>query len=397
MSITTKNAGRALGSIVAAGLGVGLLVSTPSPASAAATLTLDYTCTYPLINQQDLTVSVTVDVPNQVEAGVPTAPWDIDAINTVSATTTSGLALIGAKTIEGSAVAHTAVQAPGVDLPDVQVPVTVPVTAVPASGAFDVTATGQAPSLTFPQAGSGTIDVGNIDLVLTARNAAGDPIALPGGNPDGSFNAPCTVDPGQNQRLTTFPIVGDPGDNQAPTADDVTGSTTASKPVDLTLKGADADGDPLTYTAADASHGDVSVVGGVATYTPDAGFVGTDAFSYTVSDGTEETDATVTVEVTKASTTTKAKPATSKIRIGKPLPVRVTVTAPALKPAGPVTISRNGRKVASGTVRGGTAKVTVPSKVTKKLRKGKATFVVKYAGSTVTLGSQAKFAVRVVK
>lgn len=397
MSITTKNAGRALGSIVAAGLGVGLLVSTPSPASAAATLTLDYTCTYPLINQQDLTVSVTVDVPNQVEAGVPTAPWDIDAINTVSATTTSGLALIGAKTIEGSAVAHTAVQAPGVDLPDVQVPVTVPVTAVPASGAFDVTATGQAPSLTFPQAGSGTIDVGNIDLVLTARNSAGDPIALPGGNPDGSFNAPCTVDPGQNQRLTTFPIVGDPGDNQAPTADDVTGSTTASKPVDLTLKGADADGDPLTYTAADASHGDVSVVGGVATYTPDAGFVGTDAFSYTVSDGTEETDATVTVEVTKASTTTKAKPATSKIRIGKPLPVRVTVTAPALKPAGPVTISRNGRKVASGTVRGGTAKVTVPSKVTKKLRKGKATFVVKYAGSTVTLGSQAKFAVRVVK
>lgn len=397
MSITTKNAGRALGSIVAAGLGVGLLVSTPSPASAAATLTLDYTCTYPLINQQDLTVSVTVDVPNQVEAGVPTAPWDIDAINTVSATTTSGLALIGAKTIEGSAVAHTAVQAPGVDLPDVQVPVTVPVTAVPASGAFDVTATGQAPSLTFPQAGSGTIDVGNIDLVLTARNAAGDPIALPGGNPDGSFNAPCTVDPGQNQRLTTFPIVGDPGDNQAPTADDVTGSTTASKPVDLTLEGADADGDPLTYTAADASHGDVSVVGGVATYTPDAGFVGTDAFSYTVSDGTEETDATVTVEVTKAPTTTKAKPATSKIRIGKPLPVRVTVTAPALKPAGPVTISRNGRKVASGTVRGGTAKVTVPSKVTKKLRKGKATFVVKYAGSTVTLGSQAKFAVRVVK
>lgn len=397
MSITTKNAGRALGSIVAAGLGVGLLVSTPSPASAAATLTLDYTCTYPLINQQDLTVSVTVDVPNQVEAGVPTAPWDIDAINTVSATTTSGLALIGAKTIEGSAVAHTAVQAPGVDLPDVQVPVTVPVTAVPASGAFDVTATGQAPSLTFPQAGSGTIDVGNIDLVLTARNSAGDPIALPGGNPDGSFNAPCTVDPGQNQRLTTFPIVGDPGDNQAPTADDVTGSTTASKPVDLTLKGADADGDPLTYTAADASHGDVSVVGGVATYTPDAGFVGTDAFSYTVSDGTEETDATVTVEVTKAPTTTKAKPATSKIRIGKPLPVRVTVTAPALKPAGPVTISRNGRKVASGTVRGGTAKVTVPSKVTKKLRKGKATFVVKYAGSTVTLGSQAKFAVRVVK
>ena len=49
-------------------------------------------------------------------------------------------------------------------------------------------ATGQTPSLTFPAAGEGTIDIGALDLRMTARNAAGAPIGLPGGNEDGSFN-----------------------------------------------------------------------------------------------------------------------------------------------------------------------------------------------------------------
>jgi hypothetical protein len=396
---SSTHASRTLALIAAAGLGAGLLVGGgASPASAAASLTLDYTCTYPLINQQDLTVAIEVALPDHAEAGVPTAPFDIEAISTVSASTTSGLALIGAKTIEGSAVSHVDVQAPQVDLPDVQVPVTVAKTPVPASGAFDIPATGQTPSLTFPAPGTGTIDVGNLDLTMIARDGAGNPIALPGANPDGSFDAPCSVKPGQEQRLASFPIVGEPGDNQAPTATDVSGSTTASKAVDVSLAGADADGDPLTYTATDPANGAVAITtDGLATYTPDAGFVGTDTFSYSVSDGRAEATATATVEVAKAPTTTKAKPARPRVRIGKPIPVTVTVSAPALTPTGKVRITRNGTKVASATLSGGKAKLTIPKKVTKRLKKGKAKFVVKYAGSPVATGSKATFTVTMVK
>jgi hypothetical protein len=394
----TQQARRGLAVVVAGGLGAGLLVgSGAAPASAAANLTLDYSCTYPLINQQDLTVDITVDLPGSAEVGVPTAPFDIEAISTVSAGTTSGLALIGAKTIEGSAVSHVNVQAPQVNLPDVQVPVTGAKTAVPASGAFDVPATGQTPSLTFPVAGEGTIDVGNLDLRMIARNAAGDPIALPGGNPDGSFDAPCTVKPGQEQRLATFPILGDPSDNTPPTAAPVSASTTASRAVQLTLAGADADGDALSYGLTGPAHGAVTVAGDVVTYTPDDGFVGTDTFTYTASDGEAEAHADLTVEVTKAPTTTKARPATKRARIGKPLKVRVAVDAPALTPTGAVKVTRKGKVVAKGTLSDGKVVLTIPKKVTKRLKKGRASFVAKYAGSEITTSSKATFTVKMVR
>ncbi len=484
----TKHARRGLAVIAAGGLGAGLLVSSGvAPAAAAAALTLDYTCTYPLINQQDLTVDITVDLPAEAQVGVPTAPFDIEAINTISANTTSGLALIGAKTLEGTAVSHVNVQAPQVNLPDVQVPVTVHKVNVPASGAFEITATGETPSLTFPEVGEATIDLGILDLRMIARNAAGDPIALPGGNPDGSFNAPCTPKPGQNQRLAAFPIVGDPPPNTPPVANDVTAETATDTAVDITLDATDAEGDPLTYAAADPAHGTVSVTGDVATYTPDAGFtgtdtfdytaadaefddtatvtvtvsdgpsntppvaadvtgattaskpvaltlagsdadgdaltyaatgaangslsfagdqatytpddgfVGTDTFTYSVSDGLAEATADVTVEVAKAPTTTKARPVTRRAKIGKPLKVRVVTTAPALTPTGKVLITRKGKVVARGTLSDGKAVLTIRKMVTKKLKKGRATFVVKYAGSPVTTRSKATFSVRMVK
>ncbi|KAA1419352.1 hypothetical protein F0U44_13000 [Nocardioides humilatus] len=396
----TKRASRALAVAAAGGLGAVLLVGAGAPpASAAAELTLDYTCTYPLINQQSLTVAISVDLPASAEVGVPVGPFDIDATSTVSATTTSGLALVGAKTIEGAATSHIKVQAPQVNLPDVQVPVTVPKTPVPASGAFDIPASGQTPALTFPAAGQGTIDVGNLDLRLVARNASGDAIALPGGNDDGSFDAPCTPDAGQDQRLATFPITGGSSDNTVPTASPVTGSTTASSSVAVTLAGADADGDPLTYSATTPAHGTVTVAGNVATYTPAAGFVGSDTFTYTASDGSAEAQATATatVVVAKAATTTKAKPASAKSKIGKPIPVKFVVAAPALTPTGGVTISYGGKVVAKGTLTNGSAAVTIPAKVTKKLKAGKASFTASYAGSTVTLPSKSGFVVKMVR
>ncbi|MCV7419201.1 tandem-95 repeat protein [Mycobacterium yunnanensis] len=63
----------------------------------------------------------------------------------------------------------------------------------------------------------------------------------------------------------------------------------------------DPDGNPLAITAAFApQHGTLSGVfsSGGFTYRPDAGYVGTDSFRYTVGDGTTTSEGTVTITVT---------------------------------------------------------------------------------------------------
>jgi hypothetical protein len=64
----------------------------------------------------------------------------------------------------------------------------------------------------------------------------------------------------------------------------------------------DPDGDPLTVTGAtDPAHGTTGVnPGGTVTYTPDENFVGTDTFTYTVSDGEATSTASVTIDVVEA-------------------------------------------------------------------------------------------------
>jgi len=76
----------------------------------------------------------------------------------------------------------------------------------------------------------------------------------------------------------------------------------------------DSDGDTLTVLAAGPpGHGSVVVnTNGTVTYTPTAGFTGTDAFAYTVSDGRGgNAFGTVTVQVTSPPTPPPVSPPTS--------------------------------------------------------------------------------------
>ncbi|SDZ75221.1 IPTL-CTERM protein sorting domain-containing protein [Thiothrix caldifontis] len=89
--------------------------------------------------------------------------------------------------------------------------------------------------------------------------------------------------------------------NNAPSAviDKVT--TTAGSPitVDVLANDSDADGDKLTVSAVTSGeNGTVVLQDGKPMYTPNAGFSGTDSFTYTVSDGKDTASATVTVTVT---------------------------------------------------------------------------------------------------
>jgi hypothetical protein len=87
--------------------------------------------------------------------------------------------------------------------------------------------------------------------------------------------------------------------NQAPTAASFTLQGTESAPVSVTLKGADPDGDPLTFEVlAPPSKGSLSGTAPILLYTPRPGPSGVDSFSYRVSDGLLlSAPATVTIEL----------------------------------------------------------------------------------------------------
>lgn len=93
---------------------------------------------------------------------------------------------------------------------------------------------------------------------------------------------------------------GDTGVNCAPEAADVSVTTHYEMPVSISLDGSDPDGTLASYQVVDApANGTLSGSGSSRTYTPDAGFSGTDRFTYTVSDnaGADSNEATVTIAV----------------------------------------------------------------------------------------------------
>ena len=90
-------------------------------------------------------------------------------------------------------------------------------------------------------------------------------------------------------------------DDNAPIANDDSATTSEDTPVlvDVLANDTDADGDTLTIDSfTQPEHGTVTQVGSELRYTPNAGFTGTDSFTYKASDGAAESNpATVTITV----------------------------------------------------------------------------------------------------
>jgi hypothetical protein len=181
---------------------VGFAGATASSA-ADSSLTLKYTCPFPLIGNQQLVTKITVTLPDTVVVNKPTPEIPIAADVTVPATATQGLNLVGATTIEGSAKANAHLDNAGLGL-DISPSLAIPSTPVPADGtAFTVHATGKAPSVSFPNAGASSITVGDYLTTLTPKKADGTPTGL------GTFDSKCTVDAGQDTTLAKFTVLPD--------------------------------------------------------------------------------------------------------------------------------------------------------------------------------------------
>jgi hypothetical protein len=151
-----------------------------------------------------------------------------------------------------------------------------------APGATDLAlaATGLPPFADFTDLGSGR-------GIITVDGAHAVP---------GSFTAAITAtdEVGSSSAPVAITVHG----NRSPVASDATATTTSGTPVAVTVRAADPDNDAITYSLrSPAAHGTVTGSGSVFTYTPEAGFAGTDAFTFSASDGQLTATGAVTLTV----------------------------------------------------------------------------------------------------
>ena len=234
-AVSARNA-RLLAAVCVTALSV-LTVGAVSARAAESSLTLSYTCTFPVIGARPVTATYGQDLPVSVTQGVPNSPSGVTADIVVPAGVTKGLNLVGAASISGSAVAGQSVTN-GAARFGGPVTYTMPSMPVPASGAFTMHATGTFPSVTYPNAGTATISVGDLSQRLTPLNSRGKPTVL------GTFTVPCTQVAGQNNALGTFPVL-------APLT---ASTTTVASSVNPSIQG-----QTVTYTATVSPAGGGSV------------------------------------------------------------------------------------------------------------------------------------------
>lgn len=103
------------------------------------------------------------------------------------------------------------------------------------------------------------------------------------------------------------------GRNDAPTANPTrTISTTENDPAQFSVIASDADGDTLTYQISQAANnGSATIAGAQVTYTPNNGFVGSDSFVVTISDGKKDVSQTITVNVADGNSAPVVAPSQS--------------------------------------------------------------------------------------
>ncbi|MDX6199719.1 MAG: large repetitive protein [Actinomycetota bacterium] len=128
--------------------------------------------------------------------------------------------------------------------------------------------------------------------------------------------------------------------NAAPAAvdDSVTAAPSGATPVSVLTNDTDADGDGLTVTGVGAAaHGTTAVTGpGEVSYTPASGYAGSDAFTYSISDGHGGT-ATATVNVTVPNTPPTAGDDSAATLVGAAVTVPVLANDTDPNPAQTLT------------------------------------------------------------
>lgn len=176
-----------------------------------------------------------------------------------------------------------------------------------------------------------------------------------------SFSATVTDSYGQSATVHVTVTVGAPASPVVPPSSvEVTYETASSVPAPGVLAGATGVGLSIT-DHTNPAHGTVSITAdGAYTYTPDAGYLGPDAFDVTATDAFgRTTTATVSVTVTAATTmTTLTASPVGGATFGRSVELTAVVSAPVGTPSGTVTFLDGTTVLGSATLVDGQATLT---------------------------------------
>jgi large repetitive protein len=203
-------------------------------------------------------------------------------------------------------------------------------------------------------------------LTVTAASAANGIVTIlpdgtvryvPNANFNGSDTVTYTISDGQGGTATSTVTVTVIPVNDVPVAVNDTATTPEDAPVTIAVlaNDSDADGNPLTITAATSPNGTVMInPDGTLTFRPNANFNGPTTITYTVSDGQGGTaTATVAVTVTPVNDPPVARPDTATTPEDTPVTIapiandsdvdgNVLTIVAASSPNGTVVINANG-------------------------------------------------------
>ena len=156
-------------------------------------------------------------------------------------------------------------------------------------------------ALTFSIA-TGSTD-GSLGTIMPINDTSAEVTYTPNADFNGSDSFMFTVNDGAVDSSEAMVEITVDAVNDPPEADSVTAKTDQDTAVTITLTGSDVDGDALSFaiatSPADGSLGPLTPIndtGAEVTYTPDADFDGADSFTFSVNDGTVDSDE-ATVEV----------------------------------------------------------------------------------------------------
>jgi hypothetical protein len=201
----TTDAHRWIG-VVAAATAVWLSPARTAAAGTGSTpVTLQYTCTY--FGIHTMSAAVEWGVPSSWPVGEPAPALPITVSATVDPSVAADLRLVGVTSFQGTADASSDLVAPQGDIPQT-VSLNVPRTQLPHSGPMVVPASGTTPVLTFSKPGLAKTTVGAVAMHLTGYDS--------GGSARIGIDAPCSLDPGQNNVLASFEITAAPSPSPAP-------------------------------------------------------------------------------------------------------------------------------------------------------------------------------------
>ncbi len=208
-------------------------------------VTLEYTCKYPIVDKQPLSIKVSSNIPTEAVVRVQQPAFKINAVATAGGDTARAINTLNAYSIEGSSEAFADLEFPdGFIQEDLFVPLTVAKWTRPSSdpvaGDLVLTASGDTPSIQLEPVGNATIRLDRITLNLMAKGQSGniinvrklttdfDGVAVPVDTTPDDFNVYCKLNAGQSNVIATIKVVdGTTPVNNAPSQ--VTGLASPTK------------------------------------------------------------------------------------------------------------------------------------------------------------------------